>query len=646
MSYLVLARKWRPQSFDSITGQDHVTRTLTHAIEQDRVHHAFLFCGARGVGKTSAARVLARALNCETGPSANSCGTCAACTEISSGSSLDVLEIDGASNRGIGEIRELRDRVAYAPQRDRYKIYIIDEVHMLTTEAFNALLKTLEEPPAHVKFIFATTEPHKIPVTILSRCQRFDFKRIAIDVMTVRLAEILKAEGVDFASGALGLVARESEGSMRDALSLLDRIIGFAGDTVTADQVAEILGVADRAWLERLVASALAGDAPTALSVIAEVFEYGLDLQQFASDLVHCLRDIIVLRVAGDQAGLTDLSDEETNTLGQVGHDRPVEDLERLFHLVSRTAERMAHASFPRLEMEMAAIRMCRLRPLRSLDQIIDRLSALERHLDRGTPLPPPPSGGSRDSVPARAPTSPSAASTPAPPSTNGAPNLVLVEPPPAVVSPVEPAEVAPPEPMILTSPEIEDPATPAMERPATQETLDASDGEVAQAAEPVEEQVEDPAEVASGEPSALSTAEDVPVRLDQARWETFVEEIRVDSPPLAASLDHSQVVRCDQGVLTLGFRMSALTAIQVEDARRQVLERLRERIGPFKGLELETLEQIEHSPFQRREIRTAEEEAARRDQISNHPAVQALVTRFDGELRRVMTEREAGGNS
>ncbi|MCA9514551.1 MAG: DNA polymerase III subunit gamma/tau, partial [Myxococcales bacterium] len=222
MSYLVLARKWRPQGFEAIIGQEHVTRTLKNAIEQDRIHHAFLFCGARGVGKTTAARVLARALNCNAtpGPTTEPCGQCAACTEIAAGTAMDVFEIDGASNRGINEIRELRDGVAYAPQRDRTKIYIIDEVHMLTTEAFNALLKTLEEPPAHVKFIFATTEPHKIPVTILSRCQRFDFKRIPLATMVDYLAKMLADEGVAIDDGGLRVVARESEGSMRDALSL------------------------------------------------------------------------------------------------------------------------------------------------------------------------------------------------------------------------------------------------------------------------------------------------------------------------------------------------------------------------------------------------------------------------------------------
>jgi DNA polymerase-3 subunit gamma/tau len=649
VSYLVLARKWRPQSFEAITGQDHVTRTLTHAIEQDRVHHAFLFCGARGVGKTSAARVLARALNCETGPTPTPCGTCNACTEIAAGTALDVFEIDGASNRGIGEIRELRDRVAYAPQRDRYKLYIIDEVHMLTTEAFNALLKTLEEPPAHVKFIFATTEPHKIPVTILSRCQRFDFKRIPIDIMTVRLSEILTAEGVTFAPVGLGLVARESEGSMRDALSLLDRIIGFAGKTVSAEQVSEILGVADRAWLERLVASALAGDAPSALAVIAEAFDYGLDLQHFASDLVHCLRDIIVIRVAGDESGLTDLSDEETHALGRLGQDRPVEDLERLFHLVSRTAERMSHAAFPRLELEMAAIRMCRLRPLRPLDQIIDRLSALERHLDRGTPLPPPspPQGGRAPSESSRLPAGPAEVAAAAPTPDPG-PALTLVE---------ETQETQAPEPTPEPEPE---PVQEMTEPEPVQEMAEPAVQEMTEAPEPVQEMAEAPAPAPSAgnppetasetpeEPEPLTLVADVAPadlpRLDQAAWEDFVGAIRAEFTTLAASLDQSQVVSCDAGVLVLGLPASSLSAGQVDDARRQVLALLCERIGPFADLELEIRERIEESPYQRREMRSAEEEAARREELSNHPAVQALVTRFEGELKGVVTDREAEG--
>ncbi len=390
MAYLVLARKWRPRGFDAITGQEHVTRTLKNAITQDRVHHAFLFCGARGVGKTSAARVLARALNCRNADKATvePCGECPACTEIAAGTCVDVFEIDGASNRGIGEIRELRDGVAYAPQRDRYKVYIIDEVHMLTTEAFNALLKTLEEPPSHVKFIFATTEPHKIPVTILSRCQRFDFKRIPLTVMSQRLNEILVAEGVRMDPAGLRLVARESEGSMRDALSLLDRVISFAGTEASHEAVASVLGVADRAWLQRLVSAALDKDIPAALAVVGEAFDYGLDLKKFASDFVHHLRDAAVLQVAGEGAP-TDLSREERDSLIELGKRIAPEDLQRLVRLWTETAERLVQASFPRFEVEMAVIRMCRLRPMQPLEQLLGRLEAIERRLASGVPLPP-----------------------------------------------------------------------------------------------------------------------------------------------------------------------------------------------------------------------------------------------------------------
>ncbi|MFU8805548.1 MAG: DNA polymerase III subunit gamma/tau, partial [Bradymonadaceae bacterium] len=251
-SYVVLARKWRPEHFEEVVGQGHVARTLTNSIEQDRVAHAYLFCGARGVGKTSTARILAKALNCKQGPTATPCYDCVACKEISDGQSVDVFEIDGASNRGINEIRDLREGVRYAPSRDRYKVYIIDEVHMLTTEAFNALLKTLEEPPPHAIFIFATTEPQKIPVTILSRCQRFDFKRIGQKDIVDHLAYLCEQEGIEADRAALQIIARQAAGGMRDALSLLDQIISFAGKSVKEEQIAEILGVANRKHLFEL----------------------------------------------------------------------------------------------------------------------------------------------------------------------------------------------------------------------------------------------------------------------------------------------------------------------------------------------------------------------------------------------------------
>lgn len=626
MSYLVLARKWRPQSFEAITGQEHVTRTLTRAIEQDRVHHAFLFCGARGVGKTSAARVLARALNCEKGPTISPCGSCAPCVEIRASSSLDVFEIDGASNRGIGEIRELRERVAYAPQRDLYKIYIIDEVHMLTTEAFNALLKTLEEPPAHVKFIFATTEAHKIPVTILSRCQRFDFKRIPLAIMTERLGEILADEGVKIDPRGLGLVARESEGSMRDALSLLDRIISFAGQEVSLEEVSSILGVADRAWLESLVRAALDGDAAKALGVVQDVFQYGLDLKQFGSDLVHYLRDIIVLQVAGTDGGLTDLADEEMRALHRLGSQGQSDDLERLFHQASRAAERLAHAAFPRLELEMAVIRMCRLRPLRPLDAWLERLSALERHLDTGAPLPPKPkaeSSPSTQDAPSSPPPStepPVSAGSPGP-STASAPDVTL-----GTEAPSSGSDPGPIPPLLLT--------------PSGPEGASAVSLATEVVAETVVQTVPDPPPplvlVPDAPPEDLSDHE---AAFDQDAWEAFVGSIRADDPSLAATLDQGQVLGWGQGTLNLAFPSGAYTYDQALESQDRVLALLQGSRPEVTALEITAQGDVDDSPFQRRERRQEAALEARRQELRDHPAVQQVLAHFDGELTGVRLE-------
>src|SRR5512136_1075662 len=266
-SYLVLARKWRPQLFEEVVGQRHITQTLQNAISQKRVAHAFLFTGARGVGKTSSARILAKALNCEKGPGTNPCNQCATCQEVTHGTSMDVIEIDGASNRGIDEIRELKENVRYTPAKSRYKIYIIDEVHMLTTEAFNALLKTLEEPPPHVIFVFATTEPHKIPLTILSRCQRYDFKRIPLASILEQLRTIATQEGMEISDQSLHLIAREAEGSMRDAQSLLDQVLSYAGQKVSDKEVIEVLGVIDRKILHDSIAALADGDQARLLQI-------------------------------------------------------------------------------------------------------------------------------------------------------------------------------------------------------------------------------------------------------------------------------------------------------------------------------------------------------------------------------------------
>jgi DNA polymerase-3 subunit gamma/tau len=331
MSYLVLARKWRPQTFDEIVGQEHVSRTLTNAIRSNRVAHAFLFTGVRGVGKTTAARILAKALNCEHGPTPTPCNRCANCVEITAGNAVDVLEIDGASNTGVDDVREIIENVRYQPAKSRFKIYIIDEVHMLSTSAFNALLKTLEEPPGHVKFIFATTDPHKVPHTIHSRCQRYDFKRIPPRLVAERLAEIVRSEEVDISERALFTIAREGEGSMRDAQSLLDQVIAFAGKTIRDEDVVSALGVADRKLLYGVADAIVERDPPRALALLNELHQYGYDMRRFTRELLEHFRNLSVARLLPDADLLADLSDEERTEAGRQAQKMSTEDLDRAF---------------------------------------------------------------------------------------------------------------------------------------------------------------------------------------------------------------------------------------------------------------------------------------------------------------------------
>ncbi len=378
MSYVVLARKYRPQTFAELTGQEHVSRTLQNAIETERVAHAFLFTGARGVGKTSSARILAKALNCEQGPAAEPCNVCPICREITDGSSTDVLEIDGASNTGVDDVRELRDNSRYLPSHSRYKIYIIDEVHMLSTNAFNALLKILEEPPAHVKFIFATTEPHKLPITILSRCQRFDFKRVSLAKIVARLRFIAGQEGITISDAALAMIARKGDGSMRDSLSCFDQVLAFCGSQVQDDDVATLVGVVDRRLLADLSAAVLDGDTQAALEGVGRVDSFGYNIRQFTQELIAHFRNLLVIRSVPNPAGILDLAEAELDELRrQAEHHEPQAIQRRLVLLVKAESE-MAHATFPRLLLEMALLKMASLQPILPVQQLIERIKALE----------------------------------------------------------------------------------------------------------------------------------------------------------------------------------------------------------------------------------------------------------------------------
>jgi DNA polymerase-3 subunit gamma/tau len=381
MSYLVLARKYRPQSFSDLVGQDHVSQTLINAINSGRVHHAFLFTGARGVGKTSAARIFAKALNCEEGLSPQPCDRCVSCQEITAGQGLDVFEIDGASNTGVDDVRELRENIRYMPSRSRFKIFIIDEVHMLSINAFNALLKTLEEPPAHAKFIFATTEPHKIPVTILSRCQRFDFRKISLAAVAARLREIAAAEAIRISERALTLIARRGEGSMRDALSTLDQVIAFCGDQVADEAVLGLLGMVDRRLLLDGVEGIVERDSRRVLDVMRRLDDLGHSFRQVCQELVETFRALVLLKVVDEPEGLLEMSADELGQLQILGEHCTVEDLQRLLTVLIRTEAELATSSFPRLTLEMALLRLTHLPPTRDVTTLLRKIDDLERHL-------------------------------------------------------------------------------------------------------------------------------------------------------------------------------------------------------------------------------------------------------------------------
>jgi len=380
MTYEVFARKWRPQVFEDVIGQEHVIHTLVNAITTDRLAHAYLFSGPRGVGKTSIARILAKALTCAEGKPGVPCNRCHSCLEITQGSSVDVQEIDGASNRGIEQIRELRENIKYMPSSTRFRIYIIDEVHMLTLPAFNALLKTLEEPPAHVKFIFATTEPHKVPVTILSRCQKFDFKRIPLALLVKQLEKITSEEGIDISRSGLTLIAREAEGSMRDAESLLDQVVSYTGPKVEDRQITELLGVVDRTLLFQASRAVLEGSAKTCMEIVDQIYNYGHDIKEFYRALMDQFRNLLMSLVA-PYDDLLDMVQSDREALKAQAEKAGKEKLQQILNYLIAREESLRFTSHPRLVLESIMIRLSQMGDLVALDELIRKLESLEKRL-------------------------------------------------------------------------------------------------------------------------------------------------------------------------------------------------------------------------------------------------------------------------
>ncbi|NOY42565.1 MAG: DNA polymerase III subunit gamma/tau [Planctomycetes bacterium] len=445
--YVVVARRYRPQTFEELIGQQHVSQALSRAIASERVGHAYLFTGARGVGKTSAARILAKALNCAQGTSPTPCNQCEICESVSAGGDVDVLEIDGASNRGIDEIRQLRQNVAVRPSRSRFKIYIIDEVHMLTKEAFNALLKTLEEPPEHVKFIFATTEPNKIPVTILSRCQRYDFAGIETAAIQTRLAEIAKSEGVEIEADALQILAMRAAGSMRDSQSLLEQLLSTGCEKITSTDVTTMLGVAPAARLSQLVLPLVARDAATALVELDAAIAEGAEISQLLDQLLGYFRDVMTQSVGCDETSMLYALPGQKQEIRNIANQLGVQTLLAIVQILDQTAARMRVSTHTRTLAEMALVRVCHLDNLDELASLIGEL--------KGTT--PPPSAPEKKNLAVRpsAPTSPPQVNAPPPTSTptqTTTPAAPAPSPPPASEAPPAANEATPSTTALSTS--------------------------------------------------------------------------------------------------------------------------------------------------------------------------------------------------
>ena len=586
MAYEVIARKWRPQIFDEVVGQEAITRTLRNAVEQERLHHAYLFTGARGVGKTTTARILAKALNCRTGVTVTPCGVCASCTEIAAGGSLDVIEIDAASHTGVDNIRDVViNSVGIAPARDRYKVFIVDEVHQLSGAAFNALLKTLEEPPSRVVFVLATTELHKVPDTIASRCQLFEFKTIPLTKIQAKLGEIATSMKVDITPAALAAVARAGEGSMRDAQSALDQVIAFSGERIDMPDVATALGIVGDETLYDAIDAISTSDAPAALRQAAKLAEAGHDLRSFTRSLMRTVRNLLVTRA--------------------IGYDP---ELVRLFSLLTALEQDIRHSADPRFQLEIGLVRMAELPRLRPLDEIIDRLTKLEARLTGE-------SGAVAPSAPARPVASPPpVAPRAAPPAPKRAPAATAPRgaAAPAIPSPAPPRSVAdegPPEP-----PPFFDDEPPSDFEPAPPRSPS-------------------PPRTRSAAKSTAPTAP--PVATEPLDGDAAVREIRArleaqNKMMLLTAFDAATSVAVDGGRLVLSF--DAVTAVHGRTAElsKPLIESIaRDVVGRTVGLAV--VVGAADASTAAGAAPSAATQAALED-----PAVQGLLEAFQGQLIRV----------
>lgn len=535
MSYLVLARKSRPQTFAEVVGQKPVVRTLQNALRQQRVGHALLFSGVRGTGKTTLARIMAKALNCEQGPAPEPCNVCRSCREITDGGSIDLQEVDGASNRGIQEIRELKEKIRFMPTNSRFKIIIIDEVHMLTTEAFNALLKTLEEPPDHVYFLFATTEPHKVPVTILSRCQRYELKRIGHRELADHFSRLASGEGVNMEPAAVDMIVREAGGSVRDGLSLLDQVFSYCGQEVRSEDVSEVLGLVNHQLVADLGTALLAGDLATVYGLLDALYLQGSDSKRFGNDLLGWFRALVVCKVSREPGQLLEVTEDDLDRMIEAATSYSLETLTALFNLLLDGLEKAAFSQHPRLALELTFLRAVQFRDVVPVTDLIARFDRLL-------------AGSAVDSLPVVA--------SAAPPHPLPAP---AVKPAQAESGPKEHQTAA--RQVAVVDPIRTNQSTGSGNIPPTPPTPVSQPAEVEAPPSdpPPPSQPQGIGSADSKAPEPRLTGDDLPAKKRiRQNWDGFVKYVRERQPWVAASLQMAQSVECVGEDLVIRFVDSA----------------------------------------------------------------------------------------
>jgi DNA polymerase-3 subunit gamma/tau len=637
-AYLVLARKYRPQKFADLTGQEHVVRTLTNALKGGRVAHAFLFCGPRGCGKTTSARILARALNCKgpdgklDHPALEPCGVCGPCLEIAAGTDVDVQEIDAASNNGVDDVRQLREAARYLPARDRYKIYIIDEVHMLSSAAFNALLKTLEEPPGHIKFLLATTDPQKLPATILSRVQRHNFQLVPLGKIVTRLREICAAEKVLVSDGALALVARQALGSMRDALSLLDQLLSAhdpASGEILDAEAAEILGALDARVAADAITAVLRRDAAAALGAVTRAYEAGAEMKRFCEELASYARNLVLAQLGSVPM---DLPDHEARELRTTASEHDAAQLSRVFELLQAAQDEVAKAASPRHAIEVALLRAVHLAPGTGLPELLARVEQLAGKMGGVAPAA---TTLSSDAKPR--PAAPPWVSRGVPGSGSGAP-LLRADPESQLSAPVKPAPAPPaPAPSQLHASAVAPSASPALAPPAVLAESVVSQPSVQQSS------VQQPSVHQSSAP-APTLAEQVAARPIEENWKRLVESVRaMRKAMLTAVLEQALPLELTPSSVILALpRAQARMGLLDDRDNKLALETAFERVlGKKPNIQIR-----EHadSPEQAAQKSLADQKKDAKLRSSNarialgreHPNVKAAVELLGGEIEDV----------